>query len=238
MSDPSVIDLSHWNTVNDFDAVAASGVVGVIHKCTESTSYVDDTYAGRKTAALKAGLLWGAYHFLQDNTPAGDQMQHFLESADLPPGSRIAIDYEDSDLLLPMLHDCLDWLSIHAPLYQIAVYGSSLLKEHVGTGKDPELAETSLWIAHYTNAAQPTWPKQIWPVWSLWQYSAKGSVPGCSGQIDVNRFNGSDEQLAAWFGPASIKPPAPSPSETLVVLSVQAPPGVNVGIIVNGKVIS
>ena len=46
-----------------FDSKLTTGIVGVIHKATQGTTYVDETYASRRVEALACGLLWGAYHF-------------------------------------------------------------------------------------------------------------------------------------------------------------------------------
>ncbi len=48
-----------------------------------------------------------------------------------------------------------------------------------------------------------------WTAWSLWQYSDTGSVPGVSGDNDLDTFNGTLAQLQALASGAA---PAPSPS--------------------------
>src|SRR5262245_45818946 len=139
-SNASVIDLSHHNTVTSFKSIKGAGILGVIHKATQGTSYVDPTYKGRMAEALAAGLCWGAYHFLTE-APAADQMAWFLKNAGLPNGSRIVLDYEDDDLTISMLHDCLDYLSINAPSMQICIYSGHLIKEQLtGMPKDEDLA--------------------------------------------------------------------------------------------------
>ena len=43
-----------------------------------------------------------------------------------------------------------------------------------------------LWIAHYTNAAQPLVPEP-WTKWHFWQYSNTGRVEGVgNGKVDVD----------------------------------------------------
>src|SRR5262245_65270096 len=91
----AVIDLSHWNTVSSWPAIAASGIVGVIHKVTEGTSYVDDTYRQRRQQALDAGLLWGAYHFANGEDPQV-QAAHFLEYAAPDPATLLVLDLEEN----------------------------------------------------------------------------------------------------------------------------------------------
>ena len=43
----------------------------------------------------------------------------------------------------------------------------------------------SIWVAHYTSASAPSFSAK----WYLWQYTSKGSVPGISTSVDVNRFS-------------------------------------------------
>lgn len=40
----AVVDLSHHNRVEDFNAVKADGIVGVIHKATQGFRYTDPKY--------------------------------------------------------------------------------------------------------------------------------------------------------------------------------------------------
>lgn len=226
------IDISHWQPAVDFAAVARAGVVGVIHKVSEGSSYTDPTYAGRKQQALDAGLRWGGYHFLKHGSVA-KQMAYFLDRAILPSGSRLVIDYEDTACTLDDLQQAIEELARLDPTAEIATYCGGLLKGQVTPSKAyPWLSATSLWLAHYTTG-DPSWPEWIWPYWSLWQYSDKGSVPGVEGECDVNEFNGGREQCAAWFGPASAEPlPKPTP---LVAVDIRTPPGVAVTVTVNGE---
>src|SRR5262245_60705264 len=100
-----VIDLSHWNEVDDWDEVLADGIIAVIHKATEGSSYVDDTYHERKDAARQAGLLWGAYHFLRPGNME-QQAEHFCSTCgdiDL-----YAADHEDPGVSLSDLKEFLE----------------------------------------------------------------------------------------------------------------------------------
>ena len=74
-----VVDLSHHNADPDFAAARdGGGIVGVIHKATQGLRYRDPTYADRETAAVTAGLLWGAYHF-GTGSDGVQQAEHFLD---------------------------------------------------------------------------------------------------------------------------------------------------------------
>lgn len=223
------IDLSHWNVVTSFREIVESGVVGIIHKCTEGTSYLDPTYEARMGGALDAGLRWGAYHFLKHGR-VEDQMRWFIQNCGLVSGSRIAIDHEDPACTLDDLMEAIAVLQDLDDTMQIAVYSGHLIKEQVGDIVYPDLAETSLWLAHYTTGT-PTWPKGTWPVWSLWQFTDTGKCPGVEGNCDLNTFNGSSQNCALWFGPTLVQP---EPEPKIVEISLKVPEGVGISITVNG----
>jgi lysozyme len=237
MTTPKVIDISHHNTVQSFLNVRKSGILGVIHKATEGTSYVDDTYAERMNPALDADLCWGAYHFLKHGS-VPQQMDHFADNCDIPPGGRVAIDYEDTACTLDDLQQALEALGSCDPTWQIAIYSGHLIKDQVGTKSFPWLQPHSLWLAQYTSGT-PSWPKQIWPSWSLWQYTDQGSVSGITPPTDLNAWNGSDENLVLWFEPAETPPkPAPEPTPLVVTVGIEVPKGISVTVTINGQPIT
>lgn len=72
-------------------------------------------------------------------------------------------------------------------------------------------AKIPLWIANYTNAAQPALPKD-WQEWYIWQYSADGNFLGkdygvASAHVDLNRR----------IQTAPAPTPAPTPSADLPI---------------------
>ena len=64
-----VVDLSHHNANVDFKKLRAGGIVGVIHKATQGTGFVDKKYEERRQIALDEGLLWGAPWIAQYKGP-------------------------------------------------------------------------------------------------------------------------------------------------------------------------
>jgi len=76
-----VIDISHYENVSpDFITTANAGIAAVILKATQGTAFIDPTFLGRVAEARAAGLLVGAYHFLDSSNPA-EQAAHFLTVA-------------------------------------------------------------------------------------------------------------------------------------------------------------
>src|SRR5438045_6086945 len=98
----SVVNLSHYDLMRvDFELMKREGVLAVIHEATYPRFDRDSYYGTRQTAAARAGLLWGAYHF-GDGTDPIRQAEHFLgvvESQWRGPGLRpkgilLVLDFE------------------------------------------------------------------------------------------------------------------------------------------------
>lgn len=83
-------DFSHYNST------LPDGLDFYFHKCTEGSSYVDNTYASRQQWARRHGYQWGAYHFFRMNASAGAQVQNFVNHAAIQQGDIVALDFEDS----------------------------------------------------------------------------------------------------------------------------------------------
>src|SRR3982751_1795994 len=91
----AVIDLSHHNTVKSFAKAKEDGIVAVVYKATEGTSFADPTYKKVRQAAEAEGLLWGAYHF---GTAADGvvQAEHFLDVVNPDGKTLLILDFEDN----------------------------------------------------------------------------------------------------------------------------------------------
>ena len=228
MSDPVAIDISHWQAKVDFARVKADGILGVIHKCTESDNYVDPMYVSRREQAERAGLLWGAYHFLRPGSMR-EQAEFFVRNVGDDDGRLLyAADHEDPDVSLDQLKEfliCLAELTGRLPV----LYSGFLIKDQIGNVRDDELARYRLWLAHYTSG-EPSWPEHTWPDWWLWQYTDTGDAGGIC-PVDCNRSNTPDVIFAAeWSGIEPEPAPEPPPAEIVITIGISVPPGVKVTI--------
>jgi GH25 family lysozyme M1 (1,4-beta-N-acetylmuramidase) len=208
---PSGPDVSRWQHGSPLSwaKVKASGQSFAFIKASEGTAYTNPYFASDWSGTRSAGLLHGAYHFARPSVgSAVAQARHFIAVAgktgsagDLPP----VLDLEQSGGLSPV---------------QLTTWTRQFLTETTRlTGRTPILytypyfwrtsmagttAFTSypLWIASYNGAAQPQMP--AWPRWTFWQYSSSSTVAGIAGKADMNRFNGTSDQLRQL---ANIAPP-------------------------------
>lgn len=235
MDHPKCIDISHWQGYPDFDKVKAAGVIACIMKATEGTGYVDPNRATNYVAATRAGIQCCTYHWLSPGVSATDQIAFYLKTIEPVPGERVVIDYEEQGCTLDDLKEAVQALLDDDRDLQITIYSGHLLKEQLGSKHDSFLADnTDLWLAQYTTGT-PSWPTNTYPQWALWQYSESGQVDGIDGSaVDLDRFNGSDQDLLKWISP-NIAPPVPKPPETEALIDISIPASVSLSITVNGE---
>jgi lysozyme len=200
----AVIDLSHHNTVMSFQQIKVNGIIGVIHKATESTQFVDAEYADRRRAAVSAGLLFGSYHFAAQGDPKG-QADHYLDIADST--DLMVLDFEpnaqdgtmtlaEAETFVTRIHDQTDRFP---GLYS----GESFINDQLGNNTGTILKKCFLWIAKFS-ATRPSLPPAF-PTLTLWQYTDGSAgpqphaVPGV-GRCDRDMFNGDEAGLRRLFG--------------------------------------
>jgi lysozyme len=195
-----VVDISHYQTVSqNFSITAAAGIAAVILKATQGTGFIDPTFLPRVAEARAAGLLVGAYHFLDGSNPA-QQVANFLTIAKSEGG--------------------VDWLAVDwepYPSSQASVIGAAqaVASIQAATGSWPilytirymlsapntTLSRCPLWLAEY--GSNPVCPPG-WTEWNLWQHtdgqigSGVVPVPGI-GPCDRSRFAGTIVQLGQWW---------------------------------------
>ena len=64
---------------------------------------------------------------------------------------------------------------------------------HTCTGGSTAFVSDPLWVAAYGPSSPPMPPG--WQDWTFWQYTSSGRVPGIVGNVDLDYFNGSIDQL-------------------------------------------
>lgn len=238
---PKVVDLSHYDDLQDINKVKAAGILGIVNKATESTTYVDSTFAVRRPVVLGAGLKYGAYHFIRPGDPIA-QAKKFLAVVGDPTGLMLMLDWEVPQVSIANAKAWLQYVHDQVGRWPVLYSYAAMLKEMLGTkNSDPVLAQCKLWLAAYNN--NPTWPTQIWPHPWLWQFTGDGNgngphqipgigLPGSRG-IDVNAYEGGDahasdhtdaELLAEWADGAALAPIATPQQAAPVMAPVAAAP--------------
>ncbi len=208
------VDVSHHQPPHeiDWDAFAREGVKFAFVRATYGVT-PDDTFLEHVGNARRAGILAGAYHFLRfkQSQPADAQADAFLEALEplmphvtpmLPP----VLDLEDNRFddqivtaadrraFVGMANTWLQAverrLTRLAAIYTRASFFDGTLDKPAGFGVRP------LWVAHYTTRPSPNLP-EAWTRYHFWQFAESGRLDGYTGNLDLNRFDGAENELGA-----------------------------------------
>jgi lysozyme len=199
------IDVSHRQNDVDWARVAAAGVQFCYVKATEGEGLKDVRFRENFDGAKAAGLVRGAYHFFRPDKDAEAQAQSFLHvvptlsSGDLPPMLDVEVGAaKDATSILDGIQTWVEAvenvLGRQPILYTYPSFWTQTLR---GSAR---FSGYLLWIAHYTMKPTPTLPRGFGD-YVLWQFSEQGQVDGIAGNVDLDRFNGSLEDLnaLAWI---------------------------------------
>jgi GH25 family lysozyme M1 (1,4-beta-N-acetylmuramidase) len=208
---PQGIDVASYQGYPDWNAVKESGITFAFTKLSEDTGYVNPTFEYNWVQMKAVGIQRGAYHFARpegnDATEEADALCTRLINAGFDVvGDMVALDLEAGygDLGPWTLEFCR---RVEERLYTVPIiYTGRWFSEPHNLGDYPEIANYPLWLAAY-QPAMPA-PPAPWNVVSFWQYSSSGQIPGIVGDVDLNVFNGTAENL-----PLMGKLPAETPGE-------------------------
>jgi lysozyme len=217
------IDLSKWDGIWDAEKAKAAGAAFAFIKASQAT-FTDPLFSTHWSKGKAAGLLRGAYHYLDYTKPARDQASYFAALLKVSPGELPpVVDFEqrrtdnNPAVARAFLRDFLAQMSSFG--FTPIIYTSNGFWSEYGDKADPTWAKYPLWIAQYTTAPAPTVPLP-WTRWTFWQYTSKGSGPSYGTEslsLDLNHFNGSLNELRMFAGLAASDPvtpptvPAPGP---------------------------
>ena len=191
------LDVSKWDGSIDWKEVKASGRAFAFVRVSDGLDYPDSTFATNWSGARSAGLYRGAYQYFEADQNATSQANLVLDALGSDLGELpVVVDVEvtDGESASTIRSAINTWSSViengtgRAPI----VYVSPGFWSSIGGSSETD----GLWVANW-DVSCPSLPS-AWSSWQFWQYSDAGDVPGISGQVDVNRFNGSLAQLAAY----------------------------------------
>ncbi|HSK03919.1 MAG TPA: GH25 family lysozyme, partial [Kofleriaceae bacterium] len=194
------IDVSRFQGAIDWQQVAGAGVVFAYIQISRSVTDLDPRFDENWRRAKEVGILRGAYQRFHPGQDVPTQADIFLsrlgpfQAGDLPP----MLDVEDADGLpaATIAARVRQWLDLVEPVVGVRpiIYtGFYFWRDQVG-GAD--FSGYPLWIANYS-ATCPLVPP-AWSRWTIHQYSSTAVLPGITANtVDVNKFNGTLEQLEA-----------------------------------------
>lgn len=191
------IDISHHQNVTCWNTLSDQKPNFIFMKASEGLTVRDRHYNERYAIAKKLGLTVGTYHFFSYRSSGREQARHFLTIAKYQDGDLpLVLDAEYKRNMPPpriVTAELVRFLEfIHAKtgikpiIYTSTHYYHKYLKNAVGT-KYP------LWIADYRR--EPDCDYQFW------QSTEKFKIEGINGYVDLNVFNGSENDLEKLIKP-------------------------------------
>lgn len=196
------IDVSRYQGTIDWQQIADAGVKYAWIQASRNDGDIDPTFDYNWKRAKEVGILRGAYQRFRPNQNVQSQIDTFLgkvspvyEPGDLPP----QLDFEDNaanESGAALEAKARQWLeAVEAELGLrpiIYTYTYFWIDQMDGAN----MTDYRLWMATY-GADCPNLPAP-WTEWTLHQYSASAVLPGITvNTVDVNRFNGTLEDLIA-----------------------------------------
>ena len=194
-----VIDLYHGDKVNvDFSSVKSTGIDAVILKATQGVSFADPAFAPRVANARAAGLLVGAYHFMDAKSPC-EQMANFLSVVGDTGDILLVVDFEVYESSQPTAAQAAAAvMTVKSITGRLPVLYTG---RYVLSAPNSMLSQCPLWLAEY--GSRPVCPPG-WSQWKLWQHtdgrvgSGPMTVSGI-GPCDRSRFADTVDELKAWW---------------------------------------
>lgn len=198
------VDVSRWQGDIDWHKLRSQGANFAYIKATDGGDHLDPMFHKNWREAKEAGLRRGAYHFFYWCRVASQQADWFIRNVPkdpdaLPPVIDVEWNHESS---------CKRRPSRSAVLEKMQVFMDKLERHY---GKRPIIYTPPDFYRDNLQGAfkdYPFWlrsvaahPSKVYPGrdWVFWQYSGSGLSHGVKGRIDLNVFNGSEEDWWRWL---------------------------------------
>ncbi|HEY5243321.1 MAG TPA: GH25 family lysozyme [Polyangiaceae bacterium] len=191
------VDVSKWDGTIDWTSVKSAGNAFAFIRVSDGLNSPDSYFASNWANAKAAGVYRGVYQYFEANQDPTAQANLVLSSlkgdlGELP--AVVDVEVTDGESAATIRKAVDTWSSIitqgtgRAPI----IYVSPGFWPSMGGAAETD----GLWVANW-GVSCPSLPS-AWSSWLFWQYSDTGSVSGISDAVDLNRFNGSLAQLAAY----------------------------------------
>ncbi len=230
------IDVSLYQREINWGQVFAAGNRFAFIKCSQGVTVTDPKFAANWDGAKAAGLLVGVYHFINPTLAAQDQLAHLLQVlGNRQPDLPIALDVEkpvDSDPpdVTQVVTDFVTLLTQRTGRKPLLYTAPSYWNAHVHGSLN--WADYDLWIANY-GPPSPLLP-HAWTTWKFWQYSGQGQTGGVSTPVDLDWFNGTENDLKTYAqqtsgaAPQAVQASNIQPAASIQVMYIVTPDGLRV----------
>lgn len=201
-------DVSHHQGDIQWQQISPKTYRFVYLKATEGGDFKDRKFQDYWLQAREHGFTVGAYHFYRLCRDGEIQAQNFIETVpnkadSLPPV--IDLEYDSN---------CINTYTKEQLLKEIQVMHDQLYQHY---GKQPifyiskafyniilagEFAKTPLWVREYHS--KPDLKGK--PKWLFWQHTNQGTIKGINKTVDLNVFNGDEDDWTRFLERNGIYP--------------------------------
>lgn len=193
------IDVSHHNPILDWAEVKRQNIHFTYIKATEGITHEDRNYSYNYKLAKDNNIKTGSYHFYNFGISGREQAKHFIRIAKCQSGDLIpAIDVEHS----PANPYSKDPVFIKSVIKELKVMENELYEYY---GVHPIIYTNTDCYKLYINNSFPNNPIWISSLnkepnneiknWIIWQFTHTGELDGIVGNLDLNYFRYSFEEL-------------------------------------------
>jgi lysozyme len=166
-------------------------------------SYLDTKFDQNWAGMKAAGIIRGAYQFFEPGQDPTTQANIMISKmvgfgpGDLPPMLDMEVTGGQSPATITAkIHTWVNKIKAATGRTPLIYTGKYFWDPNVQTN---DFATFPLVIAAYVKPNCPNTPN-AWNKWAMWQYSSSGSVPGISGNVDMDEFNGTLTDLKKLAG--------------------------------------
>ncbi|PXV63152.1 lysozyme [Dysgonomonas alginatilytica] len=193
------IDVSHHNPILDWAEVKRQNITFTYLKATEGITHDDRNYIYNYKLTKENNIKTGSYHFYNFGVSGREQAKHFIRVAKCKSGDLIpAIDVEHSPAnpyskdpsfvknvikeLSVMENELYEYYGFHPVIYtNIDCY-----KLYISDS----FPNNPIWISSLNKE-----PNDDIRNWVIWQFTHKGELDGIVGDLDLNYFRYSFDDL-------------------------------------------
>jgi|GEM_PF-757414 len=197
------VDVSTYQGAVDWGQVHGAGIDFAITRVSDGTGTLDGTFATNWKGIKAAGMVRGVYQFFegtQSGTAQADLLVSQVNAAggfqagDIPPVADVEVlDGASGSQLVSNLAAWVSEIEAKMGVTPIIYTAPGFWN---GLPNNTQFGAETLWVANWQVSCPDT--PSGWSSWKFWQYDdgqTTPNVPGISGAVDKDEFNGSLAQL-------------------------------------------
>lgn len=200
------VDVSYWQGDIDWRQIRGAGTEFAFIKATEGGDWLDPKWHENYRAARAAGIPASGYHFWFFCRSAEDQIKWYIENVPVDPTALPPVlDMEwnaysktcrirpPKEVVIPEMKKWLRAIERHYGKRPI-IYTSVDFHEDRLVG---EFEDYPIWVRSVAGHPSTRYGDRVW---TFWQYTGTGRLPGVEGDIDRNVFVGGRRQWEKFVG--------------------------------------